>query len=133
MVQAFTEFASAKAEAFAVEADLARPNPLEVNPIDKNAIVDWLEDNEQHLGVEHHLREPHRGGKIAERSRCSSAPSGCISAARRNSPYGMLSLAFRELGQADEELAVLENWATIEDCDQALRALDGDSRGRRLG
>ena len=27
----------------------------------------------------------------------------------------MLSLAFRELGQSDEELAVLEKWATIED------------------
>ena len=32
-------------EAFAAEADLARPNPLEVNPLDKNAIVEWQEAN----------------------------------------------------------------------------------------
>ena len=32
-----------------------------------------------------------------------------------SSPYGMLSLAHRELGQADNELSVLEKWAAIED------------------
>ena len=31
------------------------------------------------------------------------------------SPYGMLARAHRELGQAEDELAVLEQWAAIED------------------
>ena len=115
--EAFTEFATAKAEAFAAEADLARPNPLEVNPIDKNAIVDWLEDNPNNIWA----LNTTCANLIAEEKFAEAIPllerSIRLHPRQRggNSPYGMLSLAFRELGQADEELAVLESWATIED------------------
>ena len=114
---AFTEYATAKAKDFAAEADLTKPNPLEVNPLDENAIVDWLESNPNNIWAlnatcvnlidqKKYLEAIpllEKSIKLYPRQRGGS------------SPYGMLSLAHRELGQADNELSVLEKWAAIED------------------
>ncbi|RTZ67854.1 MAG: hypothetical protein DSZ35_05635, partial [Verrucomicrobia bacterium] len=113
----FSEFATGLAKAFAPEADLANPNPLEVNPLDKNAIVDWLEANPNNIWAlnttcanlveEEKFLEAipllERSIKLHPRQRGGG------------SPYGMLARAHRELGQAEDELAVLEQWAAIED------------------
>ena len=113
----FSEFATGLAKAFAPEADLAKPNPLEVNPLDKNAIVDWLEANPNNIWAlnttcanlveEEKFLEAipllERSIKLHPRQRGGG------------SPYGMLARAHRELGQAEDELAVLEQWAAIED------------------
>ena len=115
--EGFTAFATGLAEAFAPEADLVKPNPLEVNPLDKNAIVDWLEANPNNIwalnttcanlveGEEYLEAIPllERSIKLHPRQRGVG------------SPYGMLARAHRELGQAEDELAVLEQWAAIED------------------
>ena len=115
--EGFTVFATGLAKAFAPEADLAKPNPLEVNPLDKNAIVDWLEANPNNIWAlnttcvnlveEEKFLEAipllERSIKLHPRQRGAG------------SPYGMLARAHRELGQAEDELAVLEQWAAIED------------------
>ena len=115
--EGFTGFATGLAKAFAPEADLARPTPLEVNPLDKNAIVDWLEANPNNIWAlnttsanlveEEKFPEAipllERSIKLHPRQRGGG------------SPYGLLALSHRELGQAEEELAVLEQWAAIED------------------
>ncbi|HJO54548.1 MAG TPA: hypothetical protein QF373_08595, partial [Verrucomicrobiota bacterium] len=113
----FAEFATGLAKTFAAEADLAKPSPLEVNPLDKNAIVDWLEANPSNIWAlnttcanlvsEEKFLEAipllERSIKLHPRQRGSG------------SPYGMLARAHRELGQAEDELTVLEQWAVIED------------------
>ena len=113
----FAEFATGLAKAFAAEADLANPTPLEVNPLDKNAIVDWLEANPNNIWALNttcaNLVEEEKfleAIPLLERSiRLHSRQRG------GGSPYGMLARAHRELGQAEDELAVLEQWAAIED------------------
>jgi len=113
----FAEFATDLAKAFAAEADLAKPSPLEVNPIDKNAIVDWLEANPNNIWALNttcaNLVEEEKfleAIPLLERSiRLHPRQRGS------GSPYGMLARAHRELGQAEDELAVLEQWAAIED------------------
>ncbi len=113
----FAEFATGLAKAFAAEADLAKPSPLEVNPIDKNAIVDWLEANPNNIWALNttcaNLVEEEKfleAIPLLERSiRLHPRQRGS------GSPYGMLARAHRELGQAEDELAVLEQWAAIED------------------
>ena len=113
----FAEFATGLAKAFAAEADLAQPSPLEVNPLDKNAIVDWLEANPNNIWALNttcaNLVEEEKfleAIPLLERSiRLHPRQRGS------GSPYGMLARAHRELGQAEDELAVLEQWAAIED------------------
>ena len=113
----FAEFATGLAKAFAAEADLAKPSPLEVNPLDKNAIVDWLEANPNNIWALNttcaNLVEEEKfleAIPLLERSiRLHPRQRGS------GSPYGMLARAHRELGQAEDELAVLEQWAAIED------------------
>ena len=113
----FAEFATGLAKAFAAEADLAKPSPLEVNPLDKNAIVDWLEANPSNIWALNticaNLVEEEKfleAIPLLERSiRLHPRQRGS------GSPYGMLARAHRELGQAEDELAVLEQWAAIED------------------
>ena len=113
----FAEFATGLAKAFAAEADLAKPSPLEVNPLDKNAIVDWLEANPNNIWALNttcaNLVEEEKfleAIPLLERSiRLHPRQRG------GGSPYGMLARAHRELGQAEDELAVLEQWAAIED------------------
>ena len=113
----FTDFATGLAKAFAAEADLAKPSPLEVNPIDKNAIVDWLADHPNNIWALNttcaNLVEEEKfleAIPLLERSiRLHPRQRG------GGSPYGMLARAHRELGQAEDELSVLEQWATIED------------------
>ena len=115
--EGFTVFATGLAKAFAPDADLAKPNPLEVNPLEKNAIVDWLEANPNNIWAlnttcanlveEEKFLEAipllERSIKLHPRQRGAG------------SPYGMLARAHRELGQAEDELDVLEQWAAIED------------------
>ena len=115
--EGFTGFATGLAKAFAPEADLTRPTPLEVNPLDKNAIVDWLEANPNNIWAlnttsanlveEEKFPEAipllERSIKLHPRQRGGG------------SPYGLLALSHREIDQAEEELAVLEQWAAIED------------------
>ena len=114
---AFTEYATKKAKAFAAEADLTRPNPLEVNPLDKNAIVDWLESNPNNIWA----LNATCANLIEEKKYIEAIPllekSIQLHPRQRggNSPYGMLSMVHRELGRADDELIVLEKWAAIED------------------
>jgi len=114
---AFTEYVTAKAKAFAAEADLTKPNPLEVNPLDKNAIVDWLESNPNNIWA----LNATCSNLIEEKKYLEAIPllekSIKLYPRQRggNSPYGMLSMAHRELGQADDELSVLEEWSAIED------------------
>jgi len=113
----FTDFATGLAKAFAAEADLAKPSPIEVNPIDKNAIVDWLADHPNNIWALNttcaNLVEEEKfleAIPLLERSiRLHPRQRG------GGSPYGMLARAHRELGQAEDELAVLEQWAAIED------------------
>ncbi len=115
--EGFTAFATGLAKAFAPEADLAKPTPLEVNPLDKNAIIDWLEANPNNIWALNttcaNLVEEEKfleAIPLLERSiRLHPRQRG------GGSPYGMLARAHRELGQAEDELAVLEQWATIED------------------
>jgi len=115
--EGFTAYATGLAKAFAPEADLARPTPLEVNPLDKNAIVDWLEANPDNIWALNttcaNLIEEEKfleAIPLLERSiRLHPRQRG------GGSPYGMLARAHRELGQMEDELAVLEQWATIED------------------
>ncbi|MEE2947521.1 MAG: tetratricopeptide repeat protein [Verrucomicrobiota bacterium] len=115
--EGFTAFATGLAKEFAPEADLAKPTPLEVNPLDKNAIVDWLEANPDNIWALNttcaNLIEEEKfleAIPLLERSiRLHPRQRG------GGSPYGMLALAHRELGQAEQELAVLEQWAAIED------------------
>ena len=114
---AFTEYVTSKAKAFAADADLTKPNPLEVNPIDKNAIVDWLESNPNNIWALNTTSV----NLIEEKKYLEAIPllekSIKLYPRQRggNSPYGMLSMAHRELGQSDDELLVLEKWAAIED------------------
>ena len=114
---AFTEYVTAKAKAFAADADLTKPNPLEVNPIDKNSIVDWLESNPNNIWALNTTSV----NLIEEKKYLEAIPllekSIKLYPRQRggNSPYGMLSMAHRELGQSDDELLVLEKWAAIED------------------
>jgi len=115
--EGFTEFATGLAKAFAPEADLAKPNPLEVNPLDKNAIVDWLEANPNNIWA----LNTTCANLVEEEKFLESIPllerSIKLHPRQRGagSPYGMLARAHRELGQAEDELAVLEQWAAIED------------------
>ncbi|MDP6794497.1 MAG: tetratricopeptide repeat protein [Verrucomicrobiota bacterium] len=115
--EGFTAFATGLAKAFAPEADLAKPTPLEVNPLDKNAIVDWLEANPDNIWALNNTC----ANLIEEEKFLEAIPlierSIRLHPRQRGggSPYGMLARAHRELGQAEDELAVLEQWAAIED------------------
>ena len=115
--EGFTAFAIGLAKAFAPEADLAKPSPLEVNPLDKNAIVDWLEANPNNIWA----LNTTCANLVEEENFLEAIPllerSIKLHPRQRGvgSPYGMLARAHRELGQAEDELAVLEQWAAIED------------------
>jgi hypothetical protein len=115
--EGFTAFATGLAKAFAAEADLAKPTPLEVNPLDKNGIVDWLEANPDNIWA----LNTTSANLVEEEKFLEAIPllerSIRLHPRQRGggSPYGMLARAHRELGQAEAELAVLEQWAGIED------------------
>ncbi|MEC9080625.1 MAG: tetratricopeptide repeat protein [Verrucomicrobiota bacterium] len=115
--EGFTAFAIGLAKAFASEADLTKPTPLEVNPLDKNAIVGWLESNPDNIWA----LNTTSANLVEEKNFIDAVPllerSIRLHPRQRGggSPYGMLARAHRELGQPEEELAVLEQWAAIED------------------